>query len=62
LFNVAASRPAKSPRGWINVARRGPRQGRSEKANPLVNPGEKGKVRVTNAPGSAKKMTHGAGK
>src|SRR6478752_4486361 len=27
LFNVAASRPAKSPRGWINVARRPPRQG-----------------------------------
>jgi hypothetical protein len=29
---------------------------------PLVNPGEKGKLRVTDAAGNAKKMTHGAGK
>jgi hypothetical protein len=37
-------------------------KGAMEKAIPLVNPGEKGKVRVTDAPADAKKMTHGAGK
>ena len=37
-------------------------KGAMEKAIPLVNPGEKGKVGVTNAPGSAKKIAHGAGK
>jgi hypothetical protein len=41
----------------------GPRvKGATEKAIPLVNPGEKAKVRVTNTAGSAKKITHGAGK
>src|SRR6478735_4168180 len=53
LFNVAASRPAKSPRGWINVARAAPRQAFSA-GPPLVNPGEKGKVRMTDAPANAK--------
>jgi hypothetical protein len=37
-------------------------KGALEKAIPLVNPGEKGKLRVTDAAGSAKKMTHGAGR
>jgi hypothetical protein len=29
---------------------------------PLVNPGEKTELRMTDAAGNAKKMTHGAGK
>ena len=37
-------------------------KGAMEKAIPLVNPGEKAKLRVTNTAGSAKKMTHGAGR
>ena len=37
-------------------------KGATEKAIPLVNPGEKTEVRVTDAPGNAKKMVHGAGK
>ena len=37
-------------------------KGAMEKAIPLVNPGEKAKLRVTDAAGSAKKMTHGAGR
>src|SRR6476469_1448347 len=61
LFNVDASRPAKSPRGGINVAGGPPRQDFSARP-PLVNPGEKGKVGMTDAPANAKTMTHGAGK
>jgi len=37
-------------------------KGATEKAIPLVNPGEKGKVWMTDAAGNAKTMTHGAGK
>jgi len=37
-------------------------KGAMEKAIPLVNPGEKAKLRVTDASGSAKKVTHGAGR
>ena len=37
-------------------------KGGMEKAIPLVNPGEKGNVGVTDAAGNAKTMTHGAGK
>src|SRR5262245_61465157 len=61
LFNVAASRPAKSPRGGINVAGGPPRQASSARP-PLVNPGEKRKLLMTDAPANAKTMTHGAGK
>jgi hypothetical protein len=37
-------------------------KGGMEKAIPLVNPGEKGKVKMTDASANAKKMTHGAGR
>ncbi len=37
-------------------------KGAMEKAIPLVNPGEKGKLRMTDAAGNAKKMIHGAGR
>jgi len=42
-------------RGGVRV------KGAMEKAILLVNPGEKGKVKMTDAPANAKKMTHGAG-
>ena len=40
----------------------GPRVKPSRPGLPLVNPGEKGKVGMTDPPANAKTMTHGAGK
>ena len=37
-------------------------KGAVERAIPLVNPGEKAKLLVTQVPANAKTMTHGAGK
>ena len=39
----------------------GPRVKPPRPVPPLVNPGEKGKLWVTDAPANAKTMTHGAG-